>query len=162
MTGGAGDPFEITIGDDLALIWGDDDRIIQVVTNLVENASRHGFGLKRRVLVQNTTDPHGVSIEVHDNGPGIPEEMRQRVFSRFWRSGPGAGSGLGMYIARGIVEQHGGTHRHPRRRGWRRAGPGLVSDQRAGVPHRLVTSAARGPAPRRGPQPLSLSKGRRP
>jgi signal transduction histidine kinase len=34
--------------------------------------------------------------------------MRQRVFSRFWRAGPGAGSGLGMYIARGIVEQHGG------------------------------------------------------
>jgi signal transduction histidine kinase len=34
--------------------------------------------------------------------------MRQRVFSRFWRSGPGAGSGLGMYIVRGIVLEHGG------------------------------------------------------
>jgi signal transduction histidine kinase len=107
MSGGSGDPFEITIGDDLAVIWGDDDRIIQAVTNLVENASRHGFGLKQ-LLVQNEADPQGVSLEVHDNGPGIPEEMRQRVFSRFWRSGPGAGSGLGMYIARGIVEQHGG------------------------------------------------------
>jgi len=107
MTGGSGDPFEITIGDDLAVLWGDDDRIIQVVTNLVENASRHGFGLKQ-LLVQNTKHPAGVSLEVHDNGPGIPEEMRQRVFSRFWRAGPGAGSGLGMYIARGIVEQHGG------------------------------------------------------
>jgi signal transduction histidine kinase len=107
MTGGAGDPFEITIAEDLAVIWGDDDRIIQVVTNLIENASRHGFGLKE-LLLQNTTDPYGVSVEVHDNGPGIPEEMRQRVFSRFWRAGPGAGSGLGMYIARGIVEQHGG------------------------------------------------------
>ena len=107
MSGGAGDPFEITIGDDLAVIWGDDDRIIQVVTNLVENAARHGFGLKQ-LHVENTADPQGVGVEVHDNGPGIAEEMRQRVFSRFWRSGPGAGSGLGMYIARGIVEQHGG------------------------------------------------------
>ena len=111
MSGGASDPFEVTIGDGLKVVWGDDDRIIQVVTNLVENAVRHGFGLKQ-VLVQNTTsddgEPDGVSLEIHDNGPGIPEEMRQRVFSRFWRSGPGAGSGLGMYIAHGIVEQHGG------------------------------------------------------
>jgi PAS domain S-box-containing protein len=107
MSGGAGEPFEVTIGEGLDVIWGDSDRIIQVVTNLVENALRHGFGLKQ-VLVQNTDDPDGVTLEVHDNGPGIPEEMRQRVFSRFWRSGPGAGSGLGMYIARGIVEQHGG------------------------------------------------------
>ena len=111
MSGGAGEPFEVTIGEGLDVVWGDDDRIIQVVTNLVENAARHGFGLKE-VLVHNTPasgdDPDGVSLEVHDNGPGIPEEMRQRVFSRFWRSGPGAGSGLGMYIAHGIVDQHGG------------------------------------------------------
>lgn len=110
VSGGASEPFGISIGDDLALIWGDSDRITQVVTNLVENAMRHGFGL-REVVVQNTQHPDyqgGVSLQVHDNGPGIPEEMRQRVFSRFWRSGPGAGSGLGMYIVRGIVEQHGG------------------------------------------------------
>jgi signal transduction histidine kinase len=111
MSGGASDPFEVTVKDELEVVWGDDDRMIQVVTNLVENAARHGFGLKQ-VLLENSSQADGsadgVSLEVHDNGPGIPEEMRQRVFSRFWRSGPGAGSGLGMYIARGIVEQHGG------------------------------------------------------
>ena len=107
MTGGSGEPFEVTIGDGLDVVWGDADRMIQVITNLVENAARHGFGLKQ-VLVQNTDEPGGVRLEVHDNGPGIPEAMRQRVFSRFWRAGPGAGSGLGMYIARGIVEEHGG------------------------------------------------------
>jgi signal transduction histidine kinase len=108
--GGATDPFDIDISDDLALIWGDSDRITQVVTNLVENALRHGFGL-RQIVVKNTEAPGfegGVSLQVHDKGPGIPEEMRQRVFSRFWRAGPGAGSGLGMYIVRGIVEEHGG------------------------------------------------------
>jgi signal transduction histidine kinase len=111
VSAGAGDPFEISIKDDLDLIWGDSDRIHQVVTNLVENAMRHGFGL-REIVVQNTQHPDyrgGVSLQVHDNGPGIPPEMRQRVFSRFWRSGPGAGSGLGMYIVRGIVEEHGGA-----------------------------------------------------
>ena len=110
VSGGATDPFEVTITDDVDLIWGDSDRIHQVVTNLVENALRHGFGL-REVVVQNTVTPDfvgGVSLQIHDNGPGIPEEMRQRVFSRFWRAGPGAGSGLGMYIVRGIVEEHGG------------------------------------------------------
>ena len=110
VSGGATEPFEISIGDDLDLIWGDGDRITQVVTNLVENAMRHGFGL-RELVVQNSRHPDpqgGVSLQVHDNGPGIPEEMRQRVFSRFWRAGPGAGSGLGMYIVRGIVEEHGG------------------------------------------------------
>jgi len=79
------------------------------VTNLVENALRHGFGLKQ-VSVKNArvADEHGVILHVLDHGPGIPDEMRQRVFSRFWRAGPGAGSGLGMYIVRGIVLQHGG------------------------------------------------------
>lgn len=109
-SGGTGVPFEISNKDGLDLIWGDSDRIHQVVTNLVENAMRHGFGL-REVVLQNADHDDGrggVSLEIHDKGPGIPEEMRQRVFSRFWRSGPGAGSGLGMYIVRGIVEEHGG------------------------------------------------------
>lgn len=107
---GNADQYDVEVGEDLEIVWGDADRITQVITNLIENAMRHGHGLKR-VLVQNTLHPDykgGVSLQIHDNGPGIPEEMRQRVFSRFWRSGPGAGSGLGMYIVRGIVEEHGG------------------------------------------------------
>ncbi|MGA8851946.1 MAG: ATP-binding protein [Aeromicrobium sp.] len=111
VSAGSGAPFDADIGPDLQVIWGDSDRITQVITNLVENAMRHGHGLQR-VLVQNTQDPRfapGVSLQVHDNGPGIPPESRQRVFSRFWRAGPGQGSGLGMYIVRGIVEHHGGA-----------------------------------------------------
>lgn len=112
----AGDePFALTTRGEPHLVWGDADRMIQVATNLVENAMRHGHGL-RQVVVEHLGDdgtagglgPGGAVLEVHDQGPGIPEEMRQRVFSRFWRSGPGAGSGLGMYIVRGIVEEHGG------------------------------------------------------
>lgn len=111
VSAGSGHPFELTIRDDVPLIWGDSDRIIQVVTNLIENALRHGHGLKQ-VIVEETVRPdnqHGVSLQIHDNGPGIPVEERERVFSRFWRSGPGAGSGLGMYIVKGILDQHGGN-----------------------------------------------------
>ncbi len=102
-----GDPFALESRGEPYLVWGDADRMTQVVTNLVENALRHGHGL-RRVVVEHLPDAGGAVLEIHDQGPGIPEEMRQRVFSRFWRAGPGAGSGLGMYIVRGIVEQHGG------------------------------------------------------
>jgi signal transduction histidine kinase len=88
------------------MIWADRDRLLQVFTNLFENAIRHGLGL-RRVTVAPEDD--GVIIEVIDEGPGIAAEDRTRVFSRFWRSGPGAGSGLGMFIVAGIVDEHGGS-----------------------------------------------------
>lgn len=90
---------------DVPLIWADRDRLLQVFTNLFENAIRHGLGL-RRVTVAAEGD--GVLIEIIDAGPGIAVEDRTRVFSRFWRSGPGAGSGLGMFIVAGIVDEHGG------------------------------------------------------
>lgn len=95
---------------EVPVVWGDADRITQVFTNLVENAIRHGEGLREVVVSphENAGVP-GVLVEVVDNGPGIPEESRMRIFSRFWRSGPGAGSGLGMFIVRGVVDQHGGT-----------------------------------------------------
>ncbi|KQP80753.1 ATP-binding protein [Aeromicrobium sp. Leaf291] len=108
-----GEPFELSTIGEPHLVWGDADRMTQVATNLIENAMRHGHGL-RKVVVEHLGEDDAVAggggavLEIHDQGPGIPEEMRQRVFSRFWRSGPGAGSGLGMYIVRGIVEEHGG------------------------------------------------------
>ncbi|HJR89199.1 MAG TPA: histidine kinase dimerization/phospho-acceptor domain-containing protein, partial [Aeromicrobium sp.] len=73
---------------DVPLIWADRDRLLQVFTNLFENAIRHGLGL-RRVTV--APEEGGVAVEVIDEGPGIAVEDRTRVFSRFWRSGPGAG-----------------------------------------------------------------------
>ncbi|MEO6472021.1 MAG: ATP-binding protein, partial [Aeromicrobium sp.] len=113
VSAGSGHPFELTIHDDVPLIWADADRITQVVTNLIENALRHGHSLKQ-VVVEKTKHPDfqdGVSLHIHDNGPGIPLEDRERVFSRFWRSGSSAGSGLGMYIVKGILDEHGGKIR---------------------------------------------------
>jgi signal transduction histidine kinase len=45
---------------------------------------------------------------VADEGEGVAAEMRQRVFTKFWRSGRRGGTGLGLYIVRGLVEAHGG------------------------------------------------------
>ncbi|MDN5852413.1 MAG: ATP-binding protein, partial [Actinomycetia bacterium] len=47
-------------------------------------------------------------LVVEDMGAGIPEDLRSRIFTRFWKSGQGGGSGLGLYIVRGIVEGHRG------------------------------------------------------
>ncbi|HLL34323.1 MAG TPA: ATP-binding protein, partial [Streptomyces sp.] len=49
------------------------------------------------------------SVTVSDEGPGIPEESMNRVFTRFWRGSKRGGTGLGLYIVKGIVEAHGGT-----------------------------------------------------
>jgi signal transduction histidine kinase len=96
----------LKVEDDVPMIWADRDRLLQVFTNLVENALRHGLGLERVTVAP---ADGGVRVEVVDKGPGVAVEDRPRVFSRFWRSGPGAGSGLGMYIVAGIVDEHGGS-----------------------------------------------------
>lgn len=99
----------VRVEGDIPVVWGDADRLNQVVTNLVENAQRHGHGVRSIVVCpEQGIDDDGVRVHVIDAGPGIPAESRERIFSRFWRSGPGAGSGLGLFIVRGIVDLHGG------------------------------------------------------
>ena len=93
----------------IPVVWGDSDRLTQVFTNLVENAIRHGEGLKALEVENIQRDgKDGVAVRVIDSGPGIPVDQRDRVFSRFWRAGPGAGSGLGMFIVKGVVSLHQG------------------------------------------------------
>jgi signal transduction histidine kinase len=101
---------------------GDPERVHQVVANLVENAVRHSPSPGRVVLGACGVDG-GVRITVCDEGPGIPEGEEDRVFERFYRpdparSGAVGGAGLGLAIARWIVDLHGGDirveHAEPR------------------------------------------------
>jgi two-component system, OmpR family, sensor kinase len=90
----------------------DPDLIAQVVRNLLSNASRHA-GSGGRVVLSARADGAGLVVSVDDNGPGIPTQQRERVFDRFHRSEQArdrasGGSGLGLGIARSIVELHGG------------------------------------------------------
>ncbi len=89
----------------LPTVWVDVDRLTQVITNLVENALRHGGGTAQ-VLLRGEDD--GVQLIVDDDGPGVPAELRTRVFTRFWTSGGKGGTGLGLYIVAGVVTAHGG------------------------------------------------------
>jgi len=86
-------------------VFADPDKFVQVFTNLVENAVRHGEGL---VTVTSGTGPLGLRVVVDDEGEGIPEALRDRVFTKFWKHGVRGGSGLGMYIVNGLVRAHGG------------------------------------------------------
>jgi signal transduction histidine kinase len=88
-----------------AAAFADPDKFVQVATNLVDNAVRHGEG---RVSVTTEPGPLGVRITVDDEGEGIAEALRNRVFTKFWKHGAQGGSGLGMYIVNGLVRVHGG------------------------------------------------------
>ncbi|MGI9156180.1 MAG: sensor histidine kinase, partial [Marmoricola sp.] len=99
--------FEVVAPDELPPVFADPDKLVQVITNLVENAVRHGEGLTRVQLESATGDL--VRLVVDDHGEGIPEEMRRRVFTKFWKHGQRGGTGLGMYIVNGLVTVHGGT-----------------------------------------------------
>ena len=87
-------------------------RLEQVVTNLVVNAAKFGEG--KPILVTVDADPIRARLRVTDGGIGIPEEHHDRVFERFERAVPSqhfGGLGLGLYIAKQIVEAHGGEIR---------------------------------------------------
>ena len=95
------------------VVPGDADDLARAVGNVVDNAARYArAGIWIEVALR---DGHGV-LAVADDGPGIPEADRERVFERFTRldaaRGAGTGgTGLGLAIAREIVERHGGTIR---------------------------------------------------
>ena len=94
---------------------GDGERLHQVVANLVDNAVRYSPA-NGRVAIEAMPAAGSIEVRVTDEGPGIPEDERARVFERFYRSArartnAGGGAGLGLAIAHWIVDLHGGTIR---------------------------------------------------
>jgi signal transduction histidine kinase len=93
----------------------DEERLLQVLGNLVANAIRHSPPGGTVVVRAGAVDSRA-RIEVVDEGPGIRPDEAERVFERFYRSDPAravteGGAGLGLAIARWIVELHGGVIR---------------------------------------------------
>ena len=106
----AGDDVRVT-SDGAALVSGDPDALGRVVRILLDNALRHG---RAPVGVAVRAQDGRVRLEVRDAGPGFATGTEDRVFDRFYRGDAartGEGSGLGLSIARAIVEAHGGTIR---------------------------------------------------
>lgn len=91
-------------------IPGDPVMISEAVENLVDNAMRYGAGPGGSVRVHVSFAGENVTVTVSDDGPGIPEAEREKVFQRFYRiqeDGSG-GCGLGLSIVREVAERHGG------------------------------------------------------
>src|SRR5215212_10259168 len=102
---------DVEVGAAAGEAAGDRDRIEQVLVNLVDNAVKYGDG--RRVVVAVGGSTSGVQISVSDTGPGIPQGDLERIFEKFYRGDPNlttapGGTGLGLYIARELVERMGG------------------------------------------------------
>lgn len=107
---------EVDIGTDfnaeLVEIRADEDRISQVLLNLTDNAIKYSQP-GGKVTVRTLMIDGMAAVEVHDKGAGIPEQELARIFERFYRVEKGrtarfGGRGLGLAIAKNIVEAHGG------------------------------------------------------
>jgi len=104
-----GHKFQLSFPDGFPRVYADPDKIEQVLTNLVENAVKYSDGGAVTVTGQ-VTDTE-VEVAVRDQGVGIPADQLPLIFTKFYRrAGHGApsGTGLGLFIARGLVEAHDG------------------------------------------------------
>lgn len=97
----------VEVAGDEAELLADPMRLTQVLTNLLSNAIRH-TPPGGRVTLSITETPHDVAFVVSDTGPGITGDP-ERLFERFAKAADSGGSGLGLTIARQLVERHGGT-----------------------------------------------------
>ncbi len=103
---------ECDLAEDLPLHYVDPDRLVQVLWNLLENASKYALPCSS-IRVETSWNGSSVLIGVADRGPGIPAGEHEKIFQHFYRLGRDIsthtqGSGLGLAICRGIVEAHGG------------------------------------------------------
>jgi signal transduction histidine kinase len=115
-SGESEDRFRLEAAHDLPETWLDADKIDQILGNLVENAVRHGAGIvtvvvrRAQVLGDQLSgdQQEAVTVSVRDQGEGIPPEMALRVFRQFWRGKRRGGTGLGLYIVKGLIEAMNG------------------------------------------------------
>ncbi len=104
--------LEVIVPSELPSVFVDQMRIGQVLTNLVENAAKYSVeGTPITIEAQLAGD--NINISVTDRGQGIPAELLDKVFDRFYQaesivSGRKSGTGLGLSICKGIIEYHGG------------------------------------------------------
>ena len=101
----------------LPLLKGDKEQLIQAVLNIVRNAAqalsgkgeiRLGTRIARQVTLARKRYRHALALTICDNGPGIPDEIRERIFYPLV-SGRDGGSGLGLTLAQNFISQHQGT-----------------------------------------------------
>jgi two-component system sensor histidine kinase KdpD len=104
---------ELWLDDELPSVNVDEPALVEVVYVLVDNAAKYSAPGSVIKVAAKAGDDNRVRVIVEDQGPGIPPELRERVFEKFFRAGGEGdqgthGTGMGLAIAHGIVEAHGG------------------------------------------------------
>ena len=96
---------------DLPRIEGNANQLQQVLMNLMINAQQAMKGEPGTVTVRSLPGGNGnIKIEINDDGPGMPEEIREKIFEPFFSTKPsGEGTGLGLSVSYGIIKEHNGT-----------------------------------------------------
>jgi signal transduction histidine kinase len=93
------------------VVEADRDRITQVISNILGNAikftSKEGGGTVSVTLEKNHSNQEEVIVNIRDNGEGIHQEIQPRLFTKF-ATKSFTGTGLGLYISKSIIEEHGG------------------------------------------------------
>jgi two-component system sensor histidine kinase KdpD len=102
-----GHPVEVAIASGLPSPKVDPRLISQVIFTLLENAAKYS-GPSAKITVSVRHKENNIFFAVDDEGPGIPSELRGKVFEKFFRAGVQPGLGMGLAVARGIVQAHGG------------------------------------------------------
>ena len=105
--------LKFTIEADDVEVWGDPDRILQALANLISNATKYSPAGGVINLRAKNIDENEAQFEVHDQGRGIPHDKLETIFGRFQQvdasdSRTMGGTGLGLAICRSIIAQHGG------------------------------------------------------
>jgi two-component system, NtrC family, sensor kinase len=96
-------------GADLPAVEADPNELEQVLIHLVDNAV-HAAGSEGHVTIRTGTTEDEVMLQVADDGPGIPDDFRDRIFDPFFSTRPsGEGTGLGLAVSSGIVQKFGGS-----------------------------------------------------
>ncbi|MFN2144873.1 MAG: sensor histidine kinase, partial [Anaerolineales bacterium] len=115
-----GHVIQVDVPESLAPVWGDRNRLVQILTNLVSNAIKYTPNEGRIIIkasqTENQWDPEGspqvVLVQVVDNGIGIKLEDQAKIFQQYFRTDEGkdfaSGTGLGLNITRYLVEMQGG------------------------------------------------------
>lgn len=100
--------LRLELDEDLPEVWADGDRVLQILANLLGNAVK--FTSRGWIALAAKAGEHEVQISVRDSGSGISPEDVPRLFDRFWqaRRANANGAGLGLAIAKRLVELHGG------------------------------------------------------
>lgn len=104
-------PVEWDAKDAAVSVLADWDSLGQIFDNLLDNANRYAPAATPIKVGVTQEEPGRITVRVSDHGPGVPAEMRDRLFNRFVKGPPSGsdGTGLGLAITRGLVEAHAGT-----------------------------------------------------